>query len=141
MTFIILLNTAILLSLSMLHIYWAFGGKWALEGAIPKHFYNSAFNTSYPMKMKLATLVVAIGLFFFASIIASNTAVINIGLPAIWIKRGTLLIGIIFTLRAIGDFKYVGLFKKEKEGVFAIKDSRIYIPLCLLIGVLSFLIY
>ena len=40
----------------------------------------------------------------------------------------------IFILRAIGDFKYVGFFKKVKNTPFAKLDSKFYSPLCLLIG-------
>jgi len=44
-------------------------------------------------------------------------------------------IPIIFILRAVGDFNYVGIFKKIKNTEFARADSKIFIPLCLIIGI------
>ncbi|PTT14637.1 DUF3995 domain-containing protein, partial [Flavobacterium sp. HMWF030] len=46
----------------------------------------------------------------------------------------------IFILRAIGDFNYVGFFKKHRNSEFALKDTKYYSPLCLLIGVLTLLV-
>ena len=38
------------------------------------------------------------------------------------------------TVRAVGDRKYVGFFKRVRDTEFARRDSRIYSPLCLLLG-------
>jgi Protein of unknown function (DUF3995) len=46
-------------------------------------------------------------------------------------------IAAIFLLRAIGDFRYVGFFKKERGSKFAKMDTKFYSPLCLLIGGLA----
>jgi len=43
-------------------------------------------------------------------------------------------IGVIFILRAIGEFNVVGIFKKIKGTVFAKYDMYFYIPLCLFVG-------
>jgi len=39
-------------------------------------------------------------------------------------------------LRAIGEFKYLGFFKKIKNTEFAIADSKLFSPLSLAIGFL-----
>jgi hypothetical protein len=36
--------------------------------------------------------------------------------------------------RAVGDFRLVGFFKRVKGSVFARMDSRVYSPLCVLLG-------
>ncbi len=36
--------------------------------------------------------------------------------------------------RAVGDFKYVGFFKKLRDSRFATLDSWLYSPLCLLLA-------
>jgi hypothetical protein len=36
--------------------------------------------------------------------------------------------------RAVGDFRLVGFFKRVKDSVFARMDSRVYSPLCVLLG-------
>jgi Protein of unknown function (DUF3995) len=48
---------------------------------------------------------------------------------------GLVVISLLFFLRAIGDFRYVGFFKKVKQTVFARLDSKYYSPLCLFIAV------
>jgi len=47
---------------------------------------------------------------------------------------GTLLLGGIFGLRAVGDFRWVGFFKRERGGAFAVRDTWIYSPLCALLS-------
>jgi len=44
----------------------------------------------------------------------------------------------IFLLRAIGDFNYVGFFKKIKDTNFGKMDSKYYSPLCLVIAIMGF---
>jgi hypothetical protein len=38
-------------------------------------------------------------------------------------------------LRAVGDWKYVGFFRRASESAFAYWDLRLYSPLCLFIAV------
>ena len=54
---------------------------------------------------------------------------------------GNFAIGIVFLIRAIGDFKYVGFFKKVKGSLFAENDSRYYSPLCLVVSGIGFFIW
>jgi hypothetical protein len=37
-------------------------------------------------------------------------------------------------LRAVGEFRYVGLFKRVRGTKFAVLDTFVYSPLCLLLG-------
>lgn len=58
-----------------------------------------------------------------------------------WITNyGYWIIPSIFILRAIGDFKYVGFFKKVRNTEFAKTDSKWFAPLCLTIGIFGILI-
>ena len=54
---------------------------------------------------------------------------------------GNLAIGIIMLIRAVGDFKYVGFFKKIKGTIFAQNDTHFYSPLCLLISINALYLY
>lgn len=134
-TILIYLNTLIFVGLSVLHFYWAAGGKWALGSSIPSTTTGELlFNAG-----KIGTLIVAIGLLCFALVIyfhlASFYAPINPYLDYI-----TLAIAFIFLIRTVGDFKYVGLFKKIKATSFAINDAKIYIPLCFYLALSCLLI-
>ncbi|RZK64111.1 MAG: DUF3995 domain-containing protein, partial [Pedobacter sp.] len=56
----------------------------------------------------------------------------------IWLDRyGLWLIAGIFLLRSIGDFNYVGFFKKVKHTPFGKNDTMYYSPLSFGIGVLT----
>ncbi len=50
---------------------------------------------------------------------------------------GTALLTALFAMRAIGEFRFVGLFKTQREGLFARRDTWIYTPLCISIAALS----
>jgi hypothetical protein len=53
---------------------------------------------------------------------------------------GTWVISLLFLLRTIGDFRYVGFFKSVSDTDFAFWDTILFSPLCLLIAVAAFLI-
>lgn len=141
---LIIINVILLVSISILHFYWAIGGTWGLLGAIPERLImrnnirlNKITDSSV---MIILTIIVALGLLVFASIIALNSTAIKIPMNPSWVKTGTIIIGIIFLLRAIGNFDFVGLFKSDHEGVFAERDTKFYVPLCLVLAINSFLI-
>lgn len=137
-----IINTTIFLAISALHFYWAFGSLFgkkikSSESVLPEVNGKSAFIPS-----TFATFVVAFGLLFFAKI-SSFGLIEGFGLKQISpiVPYGNLAISIIFFVRAIGDFKMVGFFKKIKGTKFAENDSKYYSPLCALISVLAFVIF
>ncbi len=118
------------------HLYWFFGGTWGVEKVIPTK--NNETNThSIP---KFATLLVALILISFGFIYLIKSGLITIQLPNWLATYGYWLIPIIFILRAIGEFNYVGFFKKVKNTEFAKADSKLFVPLCLFIGVIGIII-
>jgi hypothetical protein len=130
-----LTNTLILLAISGIHFFWAFGGRWGADAAIP---------TSQDGKKALspdifATLVVAFGILAMALLHLGKVQTLNLPIPA-WINTyGLKIIAGIFLLRAIGDFRYVGFFKKIKNTKFANLDTKYYSPLCLLLSINAFI--
>jgi uncharacterized protein (DUF2062 family) len=119
-----------------LHIYWALGGKWALDRAIPvtrkgkKVFHPGTFGT----------LAVAVGLIIFALITIANSGVFDNLVNSKIIHYSTWAIGIIFLLRAIGDFKFFGFGKRIRHTEFALYDTKIFSPLAVAIATISFVI-
>lgn len=123
-------------SLGVIHFYWLLGGKWGLGKALPtKEIGEKAIEPP-----KIATAIVGVGLISFGLIYLIKTGLINIQVPSWVITYGSWIIPSIFILRAIGNFNYVGLFKKIKNTEFAKADSKWFIPLCLIIGILGILI-
>ena len=135
-TIFALLLFLIFLLLSSIHFYWALGGRWGSEAIIPV----KDGNVKAMMPGLLPTLIVAFGLLAFGFFILIKSGLINISLP-LWLeKSGLWIIAGIFILRAIGEFKYVGFFKKIKLTKFGQNDTKYYSPLCLLIGILAIFI-
>lgn len=126
----------VFLFLSSIHFYWAFGGQWGKDAAVPTKDSNiKVFEPGL-----LSTLIVAIGLLFFGLIVLKAAKEFNLSpfhWPALLSKYGPWTIAGIFSIRAIGDFKYVGFFKKHRHTKFAKNDTKYYSPLCLIIGILT----
>ena len=137
---LILCNTSILVVLALFHFYWAAGGKWGIEYTIPDKFKMGYFQARNKPFVTAATLGVAMGLLFASLIVSSNYLNTTVLIPHSWTLWGTRMIGIIFILRAIGDFKICGIFKEKNDSKFARSDTRLFIPLCMLIGFSAILI-
>ena len=131
-----LLNSLILASLAILHIYWASGGKWAREVAVPEH--KNGKKVFHPGIA--STLLVAAGLLLFALITLANNGSFDNLIESKTVRYGTWAIGIIFLLRSVGDFRFFGFAKRIRNTKFAWYDTHIYSPLALAIALISFVI-
>ncbi|WNZ25430.1 DUF3995 domain-containing protein [Leptolyngbya sp. NK1-12] len=121
-----LITTTIFVALSTLHIYWAFGGNWGATATVPSIDGQPLFEPGL-----WDTLAVAMAL-SIAAIICLGT--LNYRLPFLptWIYRtGIWCIALVFLLRAIGEFRYLGFFKQFNDSLFAHWDTVLYTPLCL----------
>jgi len=129
----------IFLCLSLIHIYWGFGGEWGNGAVIP----TKDDNVKPKMPGAVPTFIAAFGLLGFGIVVLMNVVELNFHLP-LWFdivhKYGLWLIASIFILRAIGEFNYVGFFKKYKYTKFGQNDTKFYSPLCLAIGVLTIIL-
>ena len=122
--------------LSGFHFYWFFGGKWGLSKAIPTKGTESVL----PSLPRIATLIVALGLLAFGLSYLLKSELITLQLPQALMAFSYWFIPIIFLLRAMGEFNYVGLFRKIKNTEFAKADRQLFTPLCLVIGIAGILI-
>jgi hypothetical protein len=136
MIIITLVLFLIFATISALYFYWGFGGKWGSQAVVPTK--DDGMPLFVPRT--ISTFIVAIGLLFFGIFYLIKYGLIAVSLPEWLNKSGFWIIISIFILRAIGDFNYVGFFKKHKSSEFAIKDTKYYAPLCLLIGVLTLIL-
>lgn len=129
-----------LIIIAVIHVYWIFGGEWGIDAAIPEKYmptYNVVTQSSF---MQVATFFVIIGLIAFAAIILLNGLLWDSHMYYGMVTLATKIIGGIFLLRAIGDFNVCGLFKNASDSKFARCDTKIYVPLCLFLGIGSMLV-
>jgi hypothetical protein len=116
------------LVLALWHFLMAFRPATGESAAVPSVQGKPLFVPS-----PLSAIAVGIVLVAFASLVAvTGGLMVSILPPAIlvWLSYG-LALGLL--ARAIGDFKYVGFFKRVRESRFARLDTWIYSPLCVLL--------
>ena len=131
-----LINATVLLLISGIHVYWAIGGTWAMNVAVPQLPQKTDAKAFSPGP--LLTLLVAAGLAAMAGLHLHHVGWLNVPLPNWLTTYGLWVIGGIFLLRVIGDFKYVGIFKQVTDTPFARMDTAYYIPLCLVLSINAF---
>ncbi|RCW77156.1 DUF3995 domain-containing protein [Saliterribacillus persicus] len=128
--FFVWVTVIILGFISLLHFYWLFGGKRGILAVIPE---NGDREKSFMPKW-YQTFIVAAGLLIMALILLIQNNAIPYFTPNTITKSFTAFFTLIFFMRAIGDFKYMGFFKKVNKTTFSTYDTRIYSPLCLFLG-------
>jgi hypothetical protein len=125
-----LILAAVFLVLSAIHIRWLFGVH-SFDGVVPTQDKTPVFIPS-----RSATLVVA-----FALLAAAVVSIWRGAYPQVaptWIPRsGVWVLAAVFALRAVGDFRYCGIFKRVRGTKFARNDSLFFSPLCVAISALA----
>jgi hypothetical protein len=133
---------SILIVIALVHVYWALGGQTGIAAAIPRRAApqggagSDSPSVDEPVFQPgtLVTLLVACGLAAATALLLAGLAILPLPVPLWVITAGCWGLGAVFLLRAIGDFRYVGFFKKIRGSQFATLDSFLYSPLCLFLG-------
>jgi len=122
----------ILGGLSLLHAYWAVGGRWGSAYTVTVVRGRRSFDPS-----PLSTWVISALL---------GTAVVLVMGKAGWIGKvplpmlfdaGVFALSLVFLLRTVGNLRTFGFFKTITGTAFARWDTWVYSPLCFLIALLS----
>lgn len=131
MNMLALLLTTLFLSIGLIHVYWALLGTGHSSTMIPSQNGKPSF-----IPTSTQTILVALGLFVSALIVLGTALSFwRFGLPLWLFKVGLCGLVMIFALRAIGDFHWVGFFKTVQHTAFARNDTRFFSPLCVGIAV------
>ena len=132
---------AVFALLGLMHVDWALGGRLGLQATLPQlpvppdrrqpgePAQRNAFTPS-----TAATLAVAAALLCVAVAVALRGGLWAAPLQhaALRLVLGAVALGLF--ARAVGDFRLVGFFKRVKGSTFARMDSRLYSPLCVVLG-------
>ncbi len=132
--FALVLATALAL-LAALHLYWAAGGQWGLDAAVPTEPKTGGQPTFRPGP--LATLAVAVLLLAAALVALAAAGRIALPVPHGLVRFGIWALAVVFLVRAVGDFRYAGFFKRVRGTRFAEMDTKLYSPLCLALSALA----
>jgi hypothetical protein len=120
---------AIFIGLALWHFRMALKPPTGAGGAVP-----SADGKPLFVPSKRSTAIVGVVLLAFAALVAITGGLLSVGFPrtvGVWLSYG-LALGLL--ARAIGEFRYVGFFKRVRDSRFAELDSLVYSPLCLMLA-------
>ena len=120
-------TAAVLVMVSLLHVYWAAGGAWGTEVTIPRQGGKPLFEPP-----PAASLLVAVLLLSGALVVLGRLELWGAALPRWPFVVGTWTLVVVFTGRVVGDFKWFGVFKQMRGSAFAWWDTWLYVPLCFL---------
>jgi hypothetical protein len=120
----------VFLALALWHFRMAFAPAAGDGGAVPSVDGKPLFVPS-----RGATVAVGVALMSFAALVAFTAGLWPLDVPRgglVWLSYA-LALGLL--ARAIGEFKYVGFFKRVRGSRFARLDTWVYSPLCLLLSI------
>jgi len=117
--------SAVLLAISLLHFHWAGGGHWMVDATIPSTVDGKPLFSPTPKR----TMLVAFGL-AAGSLVALERGFLWPGyLPPHFLNTGCWIFSAIFAARVVGDFHFMGLFRRVRGTRFSRMDGLVYTPL------------
>lgn len=121
--------------ISLVHLYWAAGGKLGVTAAIPQLPGEFASGPRPAFKPSaLGTLLVGVGLVAIAVLVCLRAGLYFEPVSNHALQWGISAVALVMFARAIGDSELVGFFKKVGGSRFARLDTFFYSPLCLVLG-------
>lgn len=115
----------------LIHLYWLAGGQAGLRIAVPYRV-DRAEPLFVPRRFE--TGIVMLLFWLAAAMILLHAHKLHAPLPP-WIPVAAgWTLAAVFLIRGIGEFRYLGIFKRYRGSDFARMDTLIYSPLCLLLG-------
>lgn len=118
--------------IGVLHWYWAYGGTFGKDKAIPTENGKALL---YPGKL----MTVAVGMALIGCAILMDLLSFydldQTPYRGYIIAMGWIL-SVVFISRGIGEFKMFGMFKRIKSTVFATYDTWLYTPFAFFIGIM-----
>ena len=127
----------VFLALAAIHVYWALGGRWGVSAKLPEVGGTRAF---HPGRATFAATAMLFGA--AALIVALRAGLVRLAwVPRLVPEVGIWVVTVALLLRALGDFRLVGLFKRVRHTGYARRDNRYFTPLsialalgCALVG-------
>ena len=134
--FLALFGAVVFAGLAALHVRWAVAGPGTFPAGVPTRPDGSpALNPGPVAAWSVAALLLASG-WLLLERAGLGPHLLSPPIPAI----GTTGVAVVLLLRGIGDFRYVGLFKRVRDTPFGRMDTRCYTPLVLALATVAGLV-
>jgi hypothetical protein len=117
-------------ALALWHFYMALSPGAFVDSAVPSLDGKPMFTPR-----RLPTVAVGVVLLLFAMLVAAAAGVIATPVPKSLLSLVPYALATGLLGRAIGEFRYVGFFKRVRGTQFAHLDTWLYSPLCLLLAI------
>jgi hypothetical protein len=111
------------------HFYMALAPRRGVPGAVPSVDGKPVF-----VPTRSATITVGVALLLFALLVLATAGAIPLGAPQIALSWLSYALALGLLGRAVGEFRYVGFFKRVHGTKLARLDTLVYSPLCLLLA-------
>lgn len=115
--------------LALWHLWMALRPSAGLKAAVPSVDGRPLFVPS-----RGATLAVAAALVVFAVLVSATGGLVDTGLARGVLVALSYALALGLLARALGDFRYVGFFKRVRGTRFARMDTFVYSPACALLA-------
>jgi Protein of unknown function (DUF3995) len=119
----------IFVALAVWHFYMALVPSAGARGAVPSVEGKPLF-----VPTRGATAAVGVVLLLFAALVLATAGTISLGVPQTALSWLSYALAVGLFGRAVGEFRYLGLFKRVHGTQFARLDTLVYSPLCLLLA-------
>ncbi len=126
---------ATLTLIAVVHFYWAAGGSVGKAGSLPSKDGRPTLSPG-----PVSTALVGVILLGMAAVVGSTAGLAPSLLPHNALRAASAVLALVFAARAVGEFNYLGFFKRIRGSVFATRDTYFYSPLCLLLAILIALV-
>jgi hypothetical protein len=118
--------SVILVLAAVIHVYWAFGGRWMLDVAVPTTPSGArAFQPGRLLTLAVAGALLAFAGLVMAAAVGTDRATVR---TLVWIGVA------VFALRAVGDTKTAGFTKSDHGSAFAQADDRWFTPIVVFVA-------
>ncbi|MGL5811114.1 MAG: DUF3995 domain-containing protein [Nocardioides sp.] len=114
-----LATSAVLVALAALHVWWAVGGTWMLDRALPP-IAEGGFRPGRWLTLAVAAALAVFGVLVALAGLGEDAA------PLRWLLAAGILT---LALRAVGDTKVAGFTKTVRDTAFGRADDRYFTPL------------
>ena len=112
-TMVAALVSATFVALALWHVQMAFTTSGTESGAVPSEDGKPLFVPS-----RRATLIVAFALLVFGALVAATAGLVQVGVSRRLLSWSCYFLALGLVARAVGEFKYVGFFKRVRGSKF-----------------------